>query len=191
MEPRQCRTHRECVRLARSSPCSPRPESSSHAQSLTLLRCVPAVAARPVASPCRWPVGAPLPAASRQGLRRARRRVLPAPASDQGPPARPADQLGQVAKAGKDFAIVKATEGTTYVNPYFAGPYANDYADAAAAGLVHGSYHFARPALPVAASAKAQAKFFADDDRTGHDEGHVAAGARPRGHRRSQPRASW
>ena len=34
-----------------------------------------------------------------------------------------------VKNAGKDFAIVKATEGTGYVNPYFAGPYANDYAD--------------------------------------------------------------
>jgi GH25 family lysozyme M1 (1,4-beta-N-acetylmuramidase) len=68
----------------------------------------------------------------------------------------------QVAKAGKDFAIVKATEGTTYVNPYFAGPYANDYADSAAAGLVHGSYHFARPATPIAGTAKAQAKFFAN-----------------------------
>jgi GH25 family lysozyme M1 (1,4-beta-N-acetylmuramidase) len=67
----------------------------------------------------------------------------------------------KVAKAGKDFAIVKATEGTTYVNPYFAGPYANDYADSAAAGLVHGSYHFARPSLPIASSAKAQAALFA------------------------------
>jgi GH25 family lysozyme M1 (1,4-beta-N-acetylmuramidase) len=67
----------------------------------------------------------------------------------------------KVRKAGKEFAIVKATEGTTYVNPYFAGPYSNDYADAAAAGLVHGSYHFARPALPVARSARAQAQFFA------------------------------
>jgi GH25 family lysozyme M1 (1,4-beta-N-acetylmuramidase) len=67
----------------------------------------------------------------------------------------------KVASHGASFAIVKATEGTTYVNPYFAGPYANDYAAAAAAGLVHGSYHFARPAFPVVATAKAQAKFFA------------------------------
>jgi GH25 family lysozyme M1 (1,4-beta-N-acetylmuramidase) len=67
-----------------------------------------------------------------------------------------------VAKSGKKFAIVKATEGTDYVNPYFAGPYADDYADAAAAGLVHGSYHFARPALPVVSSAVAQAKLFAN-----------------------------
>jgi GH25 family lysozyme M1 (1,4-beta-N-acetylmuramidase) len=67
----------------------------------------------------------------------------------------------KVAKSGKEFAIIKATEGSTYVNPYFAGPYANDYAASAAAGLVHGSYHFARPALPVVSSAVAQAKFFA------------------------------
>lgn len=67
----------------------------------------------------------------------------------------------RVAKAGKEFAIVKATEGTTYTNPYFAGPYANDYADAAAAGLAHGAYHFARPGLPIVSTAIAQAKFFA------------------------------
>jgi GH25 family lysozyme M1 (1,4-beta-N-acetylmuramidase) len=67
----------------------------------------------------------------------------------------------KVASSGKAFAIVKATEGTTYVNPYFNGPYANDYADAAAAGLVHGTYHFARPSLPLVGSAVAQAKFFA------------------------------
>jgi len=41
-----------------------------------------------------------------------------------------------VRKSGKDFAIVKATEGTNYVNPAFAGPYFNDYADAGAAKLV-------------------------------------------------------
>jgi GH25 family lysozyme M1 (1,4-beta-N-acetylmuramidase) len=66
-----------------------------------------------------------------------------------------------VKKAGKDFAIVKATEGTTYINPWFAGPYATDYADAAAAGLVTGSYHFARPGRPVMPNARAQAKFYA------------------------------
>ena len=37
------------------------------------------------------------------------------------------------------------------------------------------------------ASAKAQAKFFANDDRAGDHEGDTAAGARPRGHRRAQP----
>jgi GH25 family lysozyme M1 (1,4-beta-N-acetylmuramidase) len=67
----------------------------------------------------------------------------------------------KVVKAGKEFAIIKATEGTSYVNPYFAGPDAHDYAASAAAGLVHGSYHFARPAFPIIGSAIAQAKFFA------------------------------
>lgn len=67
----------------------------------------------------------------------------------------------KVANSGKEFAIVKATEGTAYTNPYFAGPYANDYADSAAAGLVHGAYHFARPGLPIVSSARAQAKYFA------------------------------
>jgi GH25 family lysozyme M1 (1,4-beta-N-acetylmuramidase) len=64
----------------------------------------------------------------------------------------------KVAKDGKDFAIVKATEGTTYTNPYFS----SDYAESLAAGLVHGSYHFARPAHPIAATAQAQASYFAD-----------------------------
>jgi GH25 family lysozyme M1 (1,4-beta-N-acetylmuramidase) len=63
----------------------------------------------------------------------------------------------KVSKSGRDFAIVKATEGTTYVNPYFA----KDYDAAGAAGLVRGSYHFARPALPIVSTATAQAKAFA------------------------------
>jgi len=61
-----------------------------------------------------------------------------------------------VAKAGHEFAIVKATEGTNYVNSYFAA----DYAGIRKAGMVRGSYHFARPARPVASSALAQAKFY-------------------------------
>lgn len=64
----------------------------------------------------------------------------------------------KVHKAGASFAIVKATEGTSYVNPYFA----KDYAAAGAAGLVRGSYHFARPATPVASSAWQQAKSYVD-----------------------------
>jgi GH25 family lysozyme M1 (1,4-beta-N-acetylmuramidase) len=88
-------------------------------------------------------------------------------ASYQHPHATSAHPHGQpinwakVAKSGKAFAIVKATEGTSYTNPYFAGPYYDDYADAAAAGLVKGSYHFARPALPIVSTAIAQAKFYA------------------------------
>lgn len=63
----------------------------------------------------------------------------------------------RVHRSGASFAIVKATEGTNYVNPYFA----SDYAAAARAKLVHGAYHFARPATPVASSARVQAQDFA------------------------------
>jgi len=66
-----------------------------------------------------------------------------------------------VRKSGKEFAIVKASEGSAYVNPYFDGPYFRDYPDARAAGLVHGAYHFARPTKPIVSSANQQAKFFA------------------------------
>lgn len=61
-----------------------------------------------------------------------------------------------VAASGHEFAIVKATEGTSYVNKYFAG----DYAGIRRAGMVRGSYHFAHPAYPVASTALAQAKFY-------------------------------
>lgn len=61
----------------------------------------------------------------------------------------------KVAADGRDFAIVKATEGTGYTNPYYAG----DVADARAAGLTVGAYHFARPALPIS-TATDQARFF-------------------------------
>jgi len=62
----------------------------------------------------------------------------------------------KVAAEGHEFAIVKATEGTTYVNKYFAA----DYSGIRKAGMVRGSYHFARPAYPVGKTALAQAKFY-------------------------------
>ena len=61
-----------------------------------------------------------------------------------------------VAKAGKEFAIVKATEGTSYVNPWFK----TDYPRIRRVGMVRGSYHFARPAYPIASSATAQARYY-------------------------------
>ncbi len=57
---------------------------------------------------------------------------------------------------GKSFAYVKATEGTSYKNPYFGSQYTGAYK----AGLYHGAYHFATP-NKVAGSAIAQADFFA------------------------------
>jgi GH25 family lysozyme M1 (1,4-beta-N-acetylmuramidase) len=55
-----------------------------------------------------------------------------------------------VAASGVSFTIVKATEGPDgatppYTDPYFAG----DFAGAGSAGLYRGSYHMARPALPL------------------------------------------
>ena len=61
----------------------------------------------------------------------------------------------KVKAAGRSFAIIKASERTNYRNPYFA----NDSAQAKAAGLVVGAYHFARPALPIS-TARDQARYF-------------------------------
>ncbi|WP_157744328.1 GH25 family lysozyme [Micromonospora viridifaciens] len=54
------------------------------------------------------------------------------------------------------FAYIKATEGSTYLNPYFAG----DYAAAKSAGLLVGAYHFARP---DARDPVTEANFFIDN----------------------------
>lgn len=61
----------------------------------------------------------------------------------------------RVADSGSAFAFVKATEGTSYTNPYFAG----DYTEAGAAGLARSAYHYARP-KPDLRSARDQARFF-------------------------------
>lgn len=62
---------------------------------------------------------------------------------------------GAVKRSGRTFAIVKATEGTNYTNPYFTG----DWAGIRNAGLFRGSYHFARPALPIS-TAVDQARYY-------------------------------
>jgi GH25 family lysozyme M1 (1,4-beta-N-acetylmuramidase) len=54
---------------------------------------------------------------------------------------------------GKKFAFVKATEGTTYQNPYFAQQYNGSYN----VGMIRGSYHFA---LPGNSTGTAQADWF-------------------------------
>jgi len=43
---------------------------------------------------------------------------------------------------GKSFVYVKATQGTSYRNPYFSSQYTESYY----AGMVHGAYHYANPA---------------------------------------------
>ncbi|HEX7354873.1 MAG TPA: GH25 family lysozyme [Mycobacteriales bacterium] len=65
----------------------------------------------------------------------------------------------QVAASGQSFVVVKATESTTYTNPYEPG----DVAGARQAGLRVGLYHFARPSLvngSPAADAQAEADYF-------------------------------
>ncbi|MBF6464873.1 glycoside hydrolase family 25 protein [Nocardia beijingensis] len=49
-----------------------------------------------------------------------------------------------VKRAGHNFAMVKATEGLNYINPYFVP----DSLLMRAAGLARGTYHYARPNLP-------------------------------------------
>jgi GH25 family lysozyme M1 (1,4-beta-N-acetylmuramidase) len=65
---------------------------------------------------------------------------------------------------GMKFAFVKATEGTTYRNPYFAQQYNGSYN----VGMTRGSYHFA---LPDNSSGTAQADWF-----VGHGGGWSADG---------------
>src|SRR3954453_9168119 len=75
--------------------------------------------------------------------------------SDQPPYGAPI-RWAAVKAAGKEFALVKATEGTSYRNPWFA----TDYKRIRQVGMVRGSYHFARPAYPIGVTATAQAKYY-------------------------------
>lgn len=62
-----------------------------------------------------------------------------------------------VAASGKRFAYMKASEGTTYVDP----TYTLNRQQARAAGLFVGAYHFAQPSL-IAGGAIAEADHFID-----------------------------
>ncbi|MFR9750414.1 glycoside hydrolase family 25 protein [Nocardia sp. 004] len=77
--------------------------------------------------------------------------VLPAHAAPSGPDVSSWQHGGgslinwfAVKSAGYDFAMVKATEGLSYINPY----YVPDSLMIRAAGLSRGTYHYARPNLP-------------------------------------------
>ncbi|HEX7661780.1 MAG TPA: lysozyme [Pseudonocardiaceae bacterium] len=65
----------------------------------------------------------------------------------------PGVDFRRAAAGGARFAYVKATEGTSYINPSFA----QQYNGAFDAGLIRGAYHFA---LPNRSSGKAQADYF-------------------------------
>jgi GH25 family lysozyme M1 (1,4-beta-N-acetylmuramidase) len=54
---------------------------------------------------------------------------------------------------GAKFAYIKATEGTSYTNPYFAQQYNGSYN----VGMIRGSYHFA---IPNGGGGAAQADYF-------------------------------
>jgi GH25 family lysozyme M1 (1,4-beta-N-acetylmuramidase) len=75
-----------------------------------------------------------------------------------------------VAANGARFAFVKATEGTTYVNPYFGQQYVGAYV----AGMVRGAYHFG---LPDRSTGAAQAQWFAANGGAWSADGQTLPGA--------------
>ena len=76
---------------------------------------------------------------------------------------------GQTAADGATFAYVKSTEGTGYVNAYFAQQYNGSYS----AGLVRGAYHFA---VPDNSSGAAQADYFVANGGGWTADGHTLPG---------------
>jgi GH25 family lysozyme M1 (1,4-beta-N-acetylmuramidase) len=75
-----------------------------------------------------------------------------------------------VASAGAQFAYIKATEGTGFVNADFASQYDGAYG----VGLIRGAYHFA---LPNESSGAAQATFFLANGGGWSADGHTLPGA--------------
>ncbi|MCP9206364.1 lysozyme [Streptomyces cucumeris] len=72
--------------------------------------------------------------------------------------------------SGVRFAYVKATEGTSYTNPYFTQQYTGSYD----VGMIRGSYHFA---LPNNSSGAAQANYFVDHGGGWSKDGRTLPGA--------------
>ncbi|KAG8988959.1 hypothetical protein FRB94_014794 [Tulasnella sp. JGI-2019a] len=72
--------------------------------------------------------------------------------------------------AGLNFAYIKATEGTTYLNPYFASQYNGAYN----AGLIRGAYHFAHP---DSSSGATQATYFVNHGGGWSGDGKTLPGA--------------
>ncbi|MFF2675124.1 GH25 family lysozyme, partial [Arthrobacter koreensis] len=65
---------------------------------------------------------------------------------------------------GARFAYVKATEGTSYKNPY----YSQQYNGSANVGMIRGAYHFA---LPVVGTAAEEANFFVNNGGSWRSDG--------------------
>lgn len=72
--------------------------------------------------------------------------------------------------SGVRFAYVKATEGTSYTNPYFSQQYTGSYN----VGMIRGSYHFA---LPDNSSGAAQATYFVNHGGGWSRDGKTLPGA--------------
>ncbi|SEP69363.1 GH25 family lysozyme [Microlunatus flavus] len=72
-------------------------------------------------------------------------------------------------KKDRDFAYVKATEGSSYKNPYFK----NQYGGAKKAGMVRGAYHFANPAGKAGYK---QARYFVKNGGGWSADGHTLPG---------------
>jgi len=72
--------------------------------------------------------------------------------------------------AGRRFVWIKATEGTSYTNPYFEQQYNGAYNQ----GFIRGAYHFA---LPDRSSGAAQANFFSNNGGGWSDDGMTLPGA--------------
>ncbi|WP_199440405.1 lysozyme [Umezawaea beigongshangensis] len=71
---------------------------------------------------------------------------------------------------GKRFAYTKATEGTSYLNPYFAQQYNGSYD----VGMIRGAYHFA---LPDRSSGATQANYFLANGGGWSRDGRTLPGA--------------
>jgi len=65
-------------------------------------------------------------------------------------------QWDRVAATGARVAVIEATDGGRYRNPWFS----TDYSAARTAGLVRGGYAVGRPALPLVTSATQQADYY-------------------------------
>jgi GH25 family lysozyme M1 (1,4-beta-N-acetylmuramidase) len=76
----------------------------------------------------------------------------------------------RVRSEGAQFAYIKATEGTRFINPQFARQYDGSYR----AGLIRGAYHFA---LPNKSGGAAQARFFTRHGGAWSADGRTLPGA--------------
>ncbi|KAN0129595.1 Glycoside hydrolase superfamily [Lactarius tabidus] len=77
---------------------------------------------------------------------------------------------GAVKSGGVQFAYIKATEGTTFIDPDFN----RNYAGATNVGIIRGAYHFARPGK---SSGAAQAHYFLAHGGGWSSDGRTLPGA--------------